>query len=308
LISICWAESGDGEIVRKIILRGLLVLALLVSGAAAFGAYKYYMWFGGGGEVFETDAPQLPADMHPTAILVFTKTNGFRDDASVEAATEALQTIAAKRGWTAFVTDNGAVFNPVQLARFKAVVGNNISGNNLLPIQQAAFRDYMEKGGGFVGIHGAGGDPSYVWRWYVETLIGAQFKGHTMSPHFQQATIDIEDRNDPATRHLGPTWIRTDEWYSFERSPRDHVHVLASLDERSYSPKMWWKSVAMGVDHPIVWKHCVGKGRAFYTALGHTPSSYSEPAYVQMLTGAIAWAAGLEGDACTFSQPQSGPN
>jgi type 1 glutamine amidotransferase len=59
----------------------------------------------------------------------------------------------------------------------------------------------------------------------------------------------------------------------------------------------------MGADHPIVWKHCVGRGRAFYSALGHTPSAYQEPLHLRMLEGAIAWAAGQAGEGCSGSSP-----
>jgi len=236
---------------KTILRRGLIGLVLLISALAAFAAYKYYMVFGGGDDVFETVPPTLPP-MKPVAILIFTKTNGYRDGPSIAAATTALRAIIAKRGWSSFVTENGAIFNAAQLARFKAVVGNNTRGNNLLPAQQAAFRRYVEQGGGFVGIHGAGGDPHYSWRWYVETLIGAQFAGHTLFPQFQRATVHIEDRTHPATRHLGPLWVRTDEWYSFARRPRNQAHVLATLDERSYSPKMAGVSIAMGADHPVI--------------------------------------------------------
>jgi len=278
--------------------RVLLAIGGLIASGAGVLAYDYWRWFGGGGDVFETIPPPLPDRLNPTAVLIFTKTNGYRDEASIDAATAALRHIADQQGWSAVVTDNGAVFNPAQLARFKVVIANNSSGDNLLPAQEAAMRAYVERGGGFVGIHGAGGDPSYAWRWYVDTLIGAQFKGHPMLPQFQRATVHVEDRTHPATRHLGSSWVRTDEWYSFEKSPRDHVHVLATLDEHSYRPRFFWKDVAMGRDHPIVWSHCVGRGRAFYSAMGHTPASYSELAYATMLSGAIRWAAGLEGPAC----------
>jgi hypothetical protein len=86
-----------------------------------------------------------------------------------------------------------------------------------------------------------------------------------------------------------------DEWYSFERSPREAgVRVLARLDESSYRPREILRDLGMG-DHPIVWSHCVGRGRAFYSALGHGAASYARPEHAQMLEGAIAWAAGLEG-------------
>jgi type 1 glutamine amidotransferase len=120
-----------------------------------------------------------------------------------------------------------------------------------------------------------------------------------MNPQYQTATIRIEDKNDPTMQGLGDTWAREDEWYSFAHSPRDKgVHVLATLDESTYSPKMFGKSIAMGADHPIICKHCIKHGRVFYSALGHTAESYSEPKYQAVIMHAIAWGAGLEGDKC----------
>ena len=270
------------------------VLLVGFAGSAGFRIYRVYY----GAHVYETVPPPMPQLSDP-AILVFSKTNGFRDDDAVKAANTALADIAKKRGWSAFFTENGAVFRPDLLNRFQATVWNNTSGDVLTARQKAAFRSYIENGGGFVGIHGAGGDPRYEWRWYAETLIGAQFKGHPLHPQFQRATIHIEDPTDPAMRGLGKEWTRVDEWYSFEKSPRGNgVTVLATLDENTYSPTMFGKDVSMGADHPIIWKHCVGKGRAFYSALGHSAKTYSEPLHLKELEGAIAWAAGLEGDGC----------
>jgi type 1 glutamine amidotransferase len=252
---------------------------------------------------YDLTPPVLPAELHAPAILVFTKTNGYRSQDTVIASTKALAKIAGQQNWSIFFTENGAVFNAEQLAKFDAVVWASTSGDNLNKAQRSAFRDYIEHGGGFVGIHGAGGDFLYLWPWYVTRLIGAQFIGHPWTPHLQRATIRVEDRDHPAMRHLGPEWVRTDEWYSFQFSPRGHVHVLASLDEHSYQPatNMFDEPIAMG-DHPIIWERCVGNGRAFYTALGHSPQSYVEPDHVKMLTGAIAWAAGLEGSRCVAGQ------
>jgi len=282
----------------KTLLRSMLaILGMLVLGGISYGGYLYFTMFGGP-DRFETEPPVLPANLGALPVLVFTKTNGYRDD-GLAASVEALQAIAADNGWTMFETRNGAVFNANQLARFRAVIFANVSGNVLLPEQRAAFEQYMQAGGGYVGVHGAGGDPSYEWRWYVEELLRAQFIGHPMRPQFQEAVIRIEDRSDPATRHLGEIWLRSDEWYSFKASPRGRVQVLATVDERTYKPEMWGRNLRMGADHPIVWKHCVGSGRAFYSALGHTVESYAEPAMRQLLAGAIRWAAGLEGEGCT---------
>ena len=61
---------------------------------------------------------------------------------------------------------------------------------------------------------------------------------------------------------------------------------------------MFGTDIAMGKDHPIVWSHCVGAGRALYSAMGHLPEAYSEPHYQRLLAGAIKWAAKQEGDGC----------
>src|SRR5207237_944188 len=155
-----------------------------------------------------------------------------------------------------------------------------VSGDVLTPAQRDAFKTWLEQGGGFVGLHGAGGDPDYAWKWYVDTLIGAQFVGHTMGPQFQRARLEIVDHDHPAMRRLGANWVRTDEWYSFSSSPRAKGYrVLARLDERTYTPSMKMlpftagKNLRMGDDHPMVWVHCVGDGRVFYSALGHQASS-----------------------------------
>ena len=276
------------------------LLALILVAAVTLGPSLYRVLIGM--NRYETVPPTLPEGLNSTAILIFSKTNGFRDDEAIKAAIIALSDICKRRGWSSVVTDNAAVFNAVQLRRFKTVVWNNTSGDVLTPDQRAAFKAYMENGGGFVGIHWAGGDPKYRWRWYVDTLIGAQFIGHPMGPQLQQATVHIEDNTHPATRELGDTWVRADEWYSFANDPRDKgIHVLATVDENTYSPVMSLlfihKDLRMG-DHPIVCLHCIGTGRAFYSALGHAASTYSEPKHVKLLEGGMAWAAGLEGTSC----------
>jgi type 1 glutamine amidotransferase len=87
-------------------------------------------------------------------------------------------------------------------------------------------------------------------------------------------------------------WVMNDEWYSFKTNPRAAgAHVIATLDERTYSPVGMMKMDLRMGDHPIAWTNCIGKGRMFYSAIGHRPETYSEPHYVAMLEAAIDWAA-----------------
>lgn len=75
--------------------------------------------------------------------------------------------------------------------------------------------------------------------------------------------------------------------------------MIATLDERSYSPKgVWGQDLAMGKDHPVAWWHCIGRGRVFYSAMGHTAEAYAEPAYQGMLRGAVQWALRRDGEGC----------
>ena len=153
---------------------------------------------------------------------------------------------------------------------------------------------YIQAGGGYVGIHAAS-DTEYTWKWYGE-LVGAYFRGH---PAQQTASIDIEDADDHSTIGLPERWTRFDEWYDFkpinfeetgnlDYSPRGQVHVLATLDESTYTGE------ATGTtDHPISWCQRFDGGRSWYTALGHTEASYLEPEFLSHILGGIEVAAGV---------------
>ena len=189
--------------VLRVVMWVLLALLLL------FAVSLWRNWdtvqrvFLGGVKVYETRQPALPANLPRPAILLFSKTNGFRHEEAIPAANALFTQLAKSNGWGIFETENGATFSPEILAKFDAVVFNNVSGDVFAPAQRAAFKSYLENGGGFVGIHGAGGDMKYAWQWYVGDVIGAQFIGHPMSPQFQQATVRIENATHPAT--LGRT-------------------------------------------------------------------------------------------------------
>jgi hypothetical protein len=88
------------------------------------------------------------------------------------------------RGWSMQVTDKGGAIRPEVLARYDLVVWNNISGDALTMPQRDTLRRWIERGGGYVGLHGAAGDPVSFWDWYNDTLVGATFLGHPANPQF----------------------------------------------------------------------------------------------------------------------------
>jgi type 1 glutamine amidotransferase len=248
---------------------------------------------------YDVDRPDLAIPAGKPRLLLFEKMTGYRDGPSVETAHAAFFDIARRKGWAIVATDKGGAITPATLARFDAVIWNNVSGDVLTLTQRRALRTYVERGGGFLAIHGSGGDPRTFWDWYVDDLIGARFAGHPIAKQFQSARVVIEDKADPIARGLPAEWTMTDEWYSFSTNPRaGGAHVIATLDESSYAPEgMKGQELHMG-DHPIAWRKCVGQGRSFYAAIGHRPEGYSEPHYVTMLENGLGWAAGLEGKSC----------
>ncbi|MEV5493158.1 ThuA domain-containing protein [Streptomyces bobili] len=227
----------------------------------------------------------LPAASHSPSpdearVLVFSKTAGFRHD-SIPDGVAALKELGATDGFTVHATEDAGAFTPANLRRYDAVVFLSTTGDVLDDTQQRAFEDYIHRGGGYVGIHAAA-DTEYDWPFYGG-LAGAYFQSH---PAIQPATVDVEDHAHPATSALPRSWIRTDEWYNYRSNPRDRAHVLASLDESSYT------GGTMRGDHPIAWCQDYQGGRAFYTGGGHTKESYADPVFRRHLVGGILYAVG----------------
>lgn len=248
---------------------------------------------------YDTDPPKLVVSKGRPRVLLFEKINGFRDVPSVDAAHAAFVAMAARKGWALFTTDKGSAFTPAILRRFDAVIWNNISGDVLTLTQRRAFQNYMQNGGGFVGVHGSAGDPVYFWDWYADTLLGARFAGHPMAPQFQTARVKIDDSSHPVAQGLPATWDMNDEWYSFKNNPRaSGSRIVATLDETSYKPEGFGgQNLRMG-DHPIAWSRCIGRGRMFYSAIGHRPERYADAVYVQMLEQAVSWAGARDLKRC----------
>ena len=246
----------------------------------------------------DTVPPEVPALPDP-AVLVFTKTNGFRHFEAIDAGSAALEQIASRRGWSVYRTENGAVFEPRILDRFRVVVWHNASGAPLNESQREALRGWIEAGGGFVGVHAALDDSHASWEWYSTQVVGAGFIGHAIEN--QRAALRLDLPEHPVTRDLEREWEHFDEWYSFDRSVRGDpgVEVLVSVDESTYEPrlKLLWidEDLSMG-DHPIVWTRAVGAGRALLCALGHVGEVYADPSLLSILENGIDWAGGLSAE------------
>lgn len=231
------------------------------------------------------------AEQDTFSALIFSKTTGFRHD-SIPHGIALYEALAEEHGFETEHTEDAEVFNDEDLARFDVVIWLSTTGDVLDQDQQAAFEDYVQEGGGYVGVHSAS-DTHYDWEWYGE-LVGAYFSSHP--PGTQDAEVMVNDRAHPSTDMLPASWERHDEWYDFDVSPRGDVHVLAGLNEASYEDQVD-PAGQMGFDHPIAWCQVYDGGRSWYTGGGHTIESYAEPEFSEHLLGGLQWAAGqVEGD------------
>ncbi|HWJ24922.1 MAG TPA: ThuA domain-containing protein [Flavisolibacter sp.] len=218
----------------------------------------------------------------PPRVLIFSRTCGFHHT-SIPAGIAAIQQLGKINGFETDTTTDNGWFTPENLKKYKAVIFLNTTDTSdvlLNPEQKTAFIHYINSGGGFVGVHAAS-DAEYQWEWYGK-LVGAYFTKH---PKIQQAVLHVEDPKNIATRHLPKEWTRTDEWYNFKNIGKD-LHVLLTIDESTY------QGGTNGSFHPMAWYHEFDGGRAFYTELGHTAESYSDPLYLNHLLGGILYAMG----------------
>jgi len=276
---------------KKIVLWALSIILLVV--IAGYGYLRYT------GMVprhnYETVPPVLPEFKRPT-VLVFNKTNGFIHREGLPAADAMLTELADELGWDVFITNNAAVHNASDLKRFKMVVWNNTSGDVLTEEQRRDFKSWLQQGGGWVGLHAAGGDPSYQWDWYADVLIGAQFIGHTMEPQAQDADVYAVAPANDLTSHIPSPWnVKHEEWYAFDQNPRAKGYdILLNIDETSYitvGETHFGMIDSMEGEHPLAWRHAVGEGKAFYSSIGHYAPTYSVPEYRELIKKAMVWSA-----------------
>jgi type 1 glutamine amidotransferase len=215
----------------------------------------------------------------PLAVRVYSKETFWYHDANAVARI-ALAQQASKRGW--MLREIGpAEFTRTELASADVVALVLSSGNAMSDEQRAAFEEFVERGGGVVGVHSATFTEPY-WD-TMTTIIGAKFRTH---PAIQPGVVRVSVE-DATTSMLPSRWTRTDEWYSFIGQPANipGLRVLLEFEEPADYPQ----DAQMGV-HPVAWTKSYGSGRVFYTALGHTVESYSDPLFLEHVSKGIEWA------------------
>jgi uncharacterized protein len=244
------------------------------------------------------DVPALAADRRrPHRVVVFSRTAGFRH-ASIGTGIETVKELGATRGIRVDNTEDPAVFDEDTLRGYTAVVFLNTTGNVLDATQRRALRRFVVRGGGWAGVHSAA-DTEYSSSFYTRLLAGARFLCHPLQ---QPGVIVRESAGHRSTRHLAERWfVPFEEFYSFTSSPRGRARILLSIDESTYLQDPNTSNLPTGPDdplpstgvsgvmgdHPMSWTHRVGRGRSWYTALGHEVGMYADPAFRAHLLGGL---------------------
>ena len=219
-------------------------------------------------------------------VLIFSHSTGYRH-ASIEPAVAALRAMGADAGYAMVASEDPAVFSTDGLDGVDAIVlvsnstrKDDAATEFFTESQRAAFQAFVRGGGGVVGIHAAA-DSHYRWPWYGR-MIGAWFTRHP--PGTPAGTLRIADPGHPANAGLPETLGRADEWYYFEDYDPT-LQVLVTLDPGSIGE-------ADVNPNPISWAHEFEGGRVFYTAMGHTEESWSDPIVMRHIGNGLRWTMG----------------
>lgn len=240
--------------------RGILIFLLLFQVVSSFSC--------------KTNFP----DRKTPYILIFSLTKGFHH-ASIADGIIAIKKLGLENNFLTDTTTDVKLFTIENLKRYKAVVFLSPTGTNIFNDEQKnAFKQYINNGGGFVGIHAAT-DCNYEWEWYGK-LVGGFFESH---PKIQEAKLNVISPKNKIVKGLPNPWMHKDEWYNF-KSFNTSVNVLIKIDETSY------QGGKMNNNHPISWFHEYDGGKAFYTALGHTAACYTDPLFLSHLLAGLKWA------------------
>lgn len=230
-------------------------------------------------------APTLRAATAPKKLLVVSVTKGFRHD-SIPTVERVLERLGQESG--AYTVDYAhtdedltAKMSVKGLAAYDGVVFASTTGDLPLPDRQA-FVDWIAAGHAFVGIHAAT-DTYHGFAPFVE-MIGGEFKTH--GPQVKVALL-VQDPAHPATKGMASPTEVFDEIYQFKSFERERVHMLLALDKHPNEGTPGY--------YPLAWTRAPGKGRVFYTALGHREDVLEAEWYRKHLLGGVLWALGVSG-------------
>ena len=203
-----------------------------------------------------------------------------------------LDKLAKENNFTVDYIENTAKINEAFLSHYQLFIQLDFPPYAWTPTAGAAFEKYINEGqGGWIGFHHAtllGEFDDYpMWNWFSKFMGGIRYKDYI--PTFASGKVNVEDKMHPVMKGVPASFVvNKEEWYTYDKSPRPNVKVLASVDESSYKPD---SKIKMG-DHPVVWSNPKIAAKNVYIFMGHSPDLFENEAYKTLFKNAIFWAAG----------------
>ena len=176
-----------------------------------------------------------------------------------------------------------------ELRRYHLVLQLNYPPYAWSEAAQKDMQEYIDRGtGGYIGFHHASllgeFDGYKMWPWFSDFMGKIRYKNYIAEK--SDGTVQVEDRQHPVMQNVPGTFVvAEDEWYTYETDPRPNVHVLAHVDECSYTLKT---DIKMG-DHPVIWTNPHKRARNVYFQFGHSKSLYENPAFLTLFENALHW-------------------
>jgi type 1 glutamine amidotransferase len=209
----------------------------------------------------------------------------------VEAARIWLNQLAKDSNFTVTYLETPDTFTDAMLADVDIIWQMNYAPYGWPDVPRLAFEKYMNSGkGGWLGVHHATLYGPHInnltWPFFFK-LIG-QINYTAYIPSFAAGDVHVEEAAHPIFQGVPATFnVTTEEWYTWDKNPRDRLHILGNVDEKSYKPT---SNVKMG-DHPVIWTNDSVKTRNLYVFMGHHPNLFQNQAYMTLMKNAIFWVA-----------------
>lgn len=252
------------------------------------GMYWDYSGDNEQGDLRRTVAENLLGKPHKAKVLVLTERGG-QHGGFTDAGLKWLAAEGAKGNFSITEINNARNITEAYLSQFSLVIQLDFPPYTWPKEAEDAFVKYIEEGhGGWIGFHHAtllGEFDGYpMWQWFSDFMGGVRFKNY-IAP-LADGTLIVEDEQHPVMKGVPASFVvPDDEWYIYDKSPRPNVHVLANVDESSYTPA---SDIKMG-DHPVVWVNENKKARNVYFQIGHSSKLYETEGFTTMFRNAINW-------------------
>ena len=238
-------------------------------------------------------ADALLGKPHKQKVLVLTERGG-QHGSFTDAGLAWLQDEGKQMGFSLTEINNAEPITREFLHPFSLIIQLDFPPYTWPKEAEEAFIDYIDRDGhgGWIGFHHAtllGEFDGYpLWQWFSDFMGGIRYQNYIAA--LADGTVRVEDAQHPVMQGVPASFvIPGDEWYTYDKSPRPNVRVLATVDESTYTPA---SDIRMGDDHPVVWVNEAKAARNVYFQMGHSGQLYDVEAFTTMFRNAIRWTLG----------------